>query len=60
MFNLLYSNTNQELFENHLRNQIATMKNMEDFHFEGKPSRATAKLTPFPVSKDEWETLVSP
>ena len=35
---------------------IATMKNTDDFHFEGKPSRACAKLTPFPVSKDEWDT----
>ena len=32
--------------------KIATMKNMDDFHFEGKPSRAHAKSTPFPVSKD--------
>ena len=29
---------------------------MDDFHFKGKPSRARAKLTPFPVSKDEWDT----
>ena len=36
--------------------KIATMKNMDDFHFEGKPSRAHIKLTPFPVSKDEWDT----
>ena len=36
--------------------EIAMMKNMDDFHFEGKPSRARAKLTPFPVSKDEWDT----
>ena len=32
------------------------MKNMDDFRFEGKPSRACAKSTPFPVSKDEWDT----
>ena len=32
------------------------MKNTNDFHFEGKPSHATAKLTPFAVSKDEWHT----
>ena len=34
----------------------ATMKNTDDFHFEGKPSCARAKLTPFPISKDEWDT----
>ena len=32
------------------------MKNMDDFHFEGKPSHAFAKSTLFPVSKDEWDT----
>ena len=32
------------------------MKNMDDFHYKGKPSRATAKLIPFTVSKDEWDT----
>ena len=36
--------------------KIATMKNTDDFHFEGKSSRATAKLTLFPVNKDEWDT----
>ena len=36
--------------------EIAPMKNTDDFHFEGKPSRAHAKSTPFPVSKDEWDT----
>ena len=36
--------------------KIATMKNTDDFRFEGKPSRARAKSTPFPVSKDEWDT----
>ena len=36
--------------------KIATMKNMDDFRYEGKPSRATAKSTPFAVSKDEWDT----
>ena len=29
---------------------------MDDFHYEGKPSRAIAKLTLFAVSKDEWDT----
>ena len=36
--------------------RIATMKNTDDFLFEGKPSCACAKSTPFPVSKDEWDT----
>ena len=36
--------------------EIATMKNTDNFRFEGKPSGARAKSTPFPVSKDEWDT----
>ena len=36
--------------------KIATMKNTDDFHFEGKLSHARTKSTPFPVSKDEWDT----
>ena len=36
--------------------KIATMKNTDDFRFKGKPSCASAKSTPFPVSKDEWDT----
>ena len=36
--------------------KIATMKNTDDFHFEGKPSHATAKSTLLAVSKDEWDT----
>ena len=36
--------------------KIVTMKNMDDFRYEGKPSRAIAKSTLFAVSKDEWET----
>ena len=36
--------------------KIATMKNTDDFRYEGKPSRATAKSTPFAVSKNEWDT----
>ena len=28
----------------------------DDFRFEGKPSRARTKSTPFPVGKDEWDT----
>ena len=56
MFNPLHSNMNQELFEKYLAIIIATMKNTDDFCFEGKPSHACAKSTPFPVSKDEWDT----
>ena len=36
--------------------KIATMKNTDDFHYKGKPSHATTKLTFFAVSKDEWDT----
>ena len=36
--------------------KIATMKNTDGFHFKGKPSPATTKLTLFTVSKDEWDT----
>ena len=36
--------------------KVATINNTDDFHYEGKPSRATAKLTVFAVSKDEWDT----
>ena len=32
------------------------MKNTGSFHYEGKPSCATAKSTLFAVSKDEWDT----
>ena len=56
MFNPLHSSMNQELFEKHFCNQVVTIKNTDNFHYEGKPSRATAKLTLFTVSKDEWDT----
>ena len=36
--------------------KIATMTNTNNFHFEGKPSRATAKSTLFAVSIDDWDT----
>ena len=36
--------------------KIATITNMDDFRYEGKPSHAIAKLTLFAVSKDEWDT----
>ena len=32
------------------------MNNMDNFHYKGKPSCTTAKLTLFTVSKDEWDT----
>ena len=35
---------------------IATTKNMDDFHYKGKPSRATTISTLFVVSEDEWDT----
>ena len=56
MFNPLHSSTNQELFEKHLCNRNSQDENTDDFRFEGKPSRARAKSTPFLVSKDEWDT----
>ena len=40
--------------------KIATITNMDDFHYEGKPSHAITKSTLFAVSKNEWDTLVSP
>ena len=36
--------------------KIATMKNTDNFRYEGKPSCATAKSTLFAVSKDKWKT----
>ena len=48
--------------KNYLKSTFAiktgTMKNTDDLHFEGKPHQfcARTKLTPFPVSKDEWYT----
>ena len=32
------------------------MKNTDNFRYKGKPSCASAKSTPFTVSKDEWDT----
>ena len=56
MFNSLHSSTNQELFESISAIKIDTVKNTDDFHYKGKSSRATTKLTLFTVSKDEWDT----
>ena len=43
--------------------KTATMKNTDDFRYEGKPLHAITKLTLFAVSKDDGtqrRTLVSP
>ena len=53
---LLPSIMNQELFESTSAIKVATMKNMNDFHYEGKPSHASIKLTLFAVNKVEWDT----
>ena len=37
-------------------NKIVTMKNTDNFHYKGKPSRATTKSKLFTVNKDEWDT----
>ena len=54
MSNPLHRITNQELFEKHLCNQSSHCENMDKFHYKGKPSCATAKSTPFAVSKMNW------
>ena len=36
--------------------KVATMKNTDNFCYEGNPSCATTKSTLFAVSKDEWDT----
>ena len=45
---------------NYLKNifviKVATMKNTNNFCDKRKPSHATAKLTLFTVSKEEWNT----
>ena len=43
-------------FKNTSAIEVATMKHADDFHYEGKPSRVTTKLTLFAVSKDQWDT----
>ena len=54
--NPLHSSMNQELFEKHLCNQSSHYENTDDFCYEGKASRDTAKSTLFAASKDEWDT----
>ena len=36
--------------------KIVTMKSMDNFHYEGKPSHATVESALFAVSKNEWDT----
>ena len=36
--------------------KVASMKKTDDFCYKRKSSCATAKSTPFTVSKDEWDT----
>ena len=55
-FNTLHSSTNQELFEKFLCNQNRHYEKYGNFHYKGKPSHATTKLTLYTVSKDEWDT----
>ena len=43
-------------FESTSAIKIATMKNMDNLHDEGKPSCAITKLIFFSVSKGEWDT----
>jgi len=53
----LYDSMNQQLFEKNIYNQkIATMKTMDDFCCEWKPSCVYYKSTLFSVSKNEWDT----
>ena len=50
-------------FKNTSAIEVATMKNMDDFHYEGKPSPATTKSTLFTAAKmngTQRRTLVSP
>jgi len=56
MFNPSYSSMNQELFEKHLSNKVATIKIMDDLRYAKETITCTTKLIPFTVSKDEWNT----
>ena len=57
MFNQLHSIMDQELymFEKHLCNQSSHLKNTDDFCYKRKSQCATAKLTLYAASKDEWD-----
>ena len=57
MFDSLHSSTNEELFEKHLCDKNNHYEKYGQFLItQRKPSHATTKLTPFTVSKDEWNT----
>ena len=56
MYNSLHNTTNQELFKKYRCNQSSHYENTDDFCYEGKPSHAIAKSTPFTVSQDENDT----
>ena len=47
MFNPLHSSTNQKLFKSTFAIKVATIKNTDDFRYEGKTLYATAKSTLF-------------
>ena len=55
MFNALHSISNQELLEKHLCYQNSHYEKYGRFLYKEKPSHATAELTLFAVSKDEWD-----
>jgi len=56
-FNLLPTSTNQELFENQLRNQNSQYEKYRKFTVtKKKPSHTATESTLFAVSKDEWNT----
>ena len=62
MFNALPSNANRELFEKEPVIKLATMKNMDDFSYEGKPLLKTAKSTLLlsaKMNKTQQKALVS-
>ena len=48
--------TKQELFKKHPCNQSSHYEKYRRFPLQRKPSHTTTKLTPFAVSKDEWDT----
>ena len=51
MFKLLYSSTNQKLFEKHQNGAYG-----KHGQLKGNPSHATTRSTPYFVSKNEWNT----
>ena len=56
IFNLLHHITIKNRSQSTSAIKVATINNMDDFHYEGKLSYATTKSTPFAVSKDKWDT----